>query len=106
MPTQDQPPSAQSTNIPVPTEGSSNHQRHRITKWTGSHPQSQIIGDPSDGVKTRATTIFCLFPSFVSMIEPKEVSEVLEDPYWIESMQDELLQFERNQVWTLVHLPE
>ena len=40
------------------------------------------------------------------MIEPKRVSKALEDPFWIEVMQDEIFQFERNQVWTLVPLPE
>ena len=40
------------------------------------------------------------------MIEPKKVSEALEDPFWIDAMQDELLQFERNRVCTLVPLPE
>ncbi|KAJ9544131.1 hypothetical protein OSB04_023838 [Centaurea solstitialis] len=56
-------------------------------KWTKDHPQSQIIGEPSAGVKTRATANFYLFCCFV------------------EAMQDELLQFERNLVWTLTPLP-
>ena len=38
VPTQDLQPSAQSKNIPVPTEEISNDQPHRITKWTRSHP--------------------------------------------------------------------
>ena len=84
--TQDQQSYAYSTNIPVPPEGNSNDQLHRITKWTRSHPQSQIMGDPSNAVKTRATANFCLFRSFVSIIEPKKVSEALEDPFWIEAM--------------------
>ena len=101
IPSQDQQPSTQSTNIPVTQEGISHDQSHRITKWTRSHPQSQIIGDPSDAVKTRATIGFYLFSYFVSMIEPKKVSEALEDQFWIEAMQDELFQFERNRVWNL-----
>ncbi|KAI3735686.1 hypothetical protein L6452_15194 [Arctium lappa] len=36
--------------------------------------------------------------------KPKKISEALEDPNWVEAMQDELLQFERNEVWTLVPL--
>ena len=74
-------------------------------KWTKDHPHSQIIGDPSEGVKTRATANICLFSCFVSVIEPKKVSEALADPFWVDAMQDELLQFERNHVWTLVELP-
>ncbi|XP_024965815.1 pectinesterase inhibitor 10-like [Cynara cardunculus var. scolymus] len=37
---------------------------HHVSKWTQSHPQSQIIGEPSAGVRTRATTNFCLFTSY------------------------------------------
>jgi len=35
---QNQQPSAQSTNVPVHQEGISNDQPHRVTKWTRSHP--------------------------------------------------------------------
>ncbi|GJR98747.1 putative ribonuclease H-like domain-containing protein [Tanacetum coccineum] len=37
--------------------------------------------------------------------EPKKVIQSLEDPSWIEAMQEELLQFELQKVWTLVDLP-
>ena len=37
---------------------------------------------------------------------PKKVDEALEDEYWIMSMQAELNQFERNQVWELVPRPD
>ncbi|GJS92276.1 putative ribonuclease H-like domain-containing protein [Tanacetum coccineum] len=38
-------------------------------------------------------------------IEPKKVIHALIDPRWIKAMQDELLQFKLQQVWTLVDLP-
>ncbi|KAI3758667.1 hypothetical protein L6452_06238 [Arctium lappa] len=88
------------------TEFSNDH-LPRMIKWTKSHPQSQIIGDASDKVQTRSSTAnFCFYTNFVSIIEPKKISKALEDPNWVESMQDELLQFERNEVWTLVPLPK
>ena len=93
-------------HVPVSIEENSNDQLHRMTKWIRSHPKSQIIGDPSGGVKPRAFANFCLFSSFVSMVEPKRVCEALEDLFWIETMQGELLQFEINQVWTFVPLLE
>nr|GEY46864.1 retrovirus-related Pol polyprotein from transposon TNT 1-94 [Tanacetum cinerariifolium] len=37
--------------------------------------------------------------------EPKRVHQVLKDPSWIESMQEELLQFKMQKVWILVDLP-
>ncbi|KAJ9566338.1 LOW QUALITY PROTEIN: hypothetical protein OSB04_002304 [Centaurea solstitialis] len=37
-------------------------------------------------------------------LKPKKVYNALVDPFWVEAMQDELTQFDRNQVWTLVPL--
>nr|GEW59075.1 copia protein [Tanacetum cinerariifolium] len=44
----------------------------------------------------------CLFVDFLSKKEPKKVSEALKHPGWVDVMQDELNQFARNKVWTLV----
>ncbi|GJR91056.1 putative ribonuclease H-like domain-containing protein [Tanacetum coccineum] len=46
----------------------------------------------------------CLFACFLSQNEPKKVIQALEDPSWIEAMQEELLQFQLQKVWTLVKL--
>ncbi|GJS92658.1 retrovirus-related pol polyprotein from transposon TNT 1-94 [Tanacetum coccineum] len=93
---------------------------------TSSHPVPQdrwsrdqhielvnIIGDPGEGMLTRsmaakltaASASECLFADFLSEIEPKKVSEALKHPGWIDAMQEELNQFYRNKVWTLVPLP-
>ncbi|GJX98454.1 retrovirus-related pol polyprotein from transposon TNT 1-94, partial [Tanacetum coccineum] len=40
-----------------------------------------------------------------SKMEPKKVIQALEDTSWIEAMQEELLQFQLQKVWTLVNLP-
>ncbi|GJU08841.1 putative ribonuclease H-like domain-containing protein [Tanacetum coccineum] len=47
----------------------------------------------------------CLFACFLSQEEPKKVIHALKDPSWIEAMQDELLEFKLQKVWTLVDLP-
>ncbi|GKE92860.1 putative ribonuclease H-like domain-containing protein [Tanacetum coccineum] len=47
----------------------------------------------------------CLFACFLSQVEPNKVIQALADPNWIEAMQDELLQFKLQKVWTLVDLP-
>ncbi|GJT25452.1 retrovirus-related pol polyprotein from transposon TNT 1-94 [Tanacetum coccineum] len=47
----------------------------------------------------------CLFIDFLSKEEPKKVSETLQHPAWVDAMQDELNQFARNKVWTLVPVP-
>ncbi|GJU95200.1 retrovirus-related pol polyprotein from transposon TNT 1-94 [Tanacetum coccineum] len=53
---------------------------------------------------TAALASECLFVDFLFEIEPKKVSEALKHPRWIDAMQEELNQFYRNKVWTLVPL--
>nr|GFC94481.1 retrovirus-related Pol polyprotein from transposon TNT 1-94 [Tanacetum cinerariifolium] len=48
----------------------------------------------------------CLFLCFLSQVEPKKVSDALQDPSWVEAMQEELLQFKIQNVWTLVDCPK
>ncbi|GKB02004.1 putative ribonuclease H-like domain-containing protein, partial [Tanacetum coccineum] len=47
----------------------------------------------------------CLFACFISQIEPKKISQALEDESWVDAMQEELLQFKIQKVWILVDLP-
>ncbi|KAJ9545044.1 hypothetical protein OSB04_024751 [Centaurea solstitialis] len=76
-------------------------------KWTRAHPLYNVIGDVNDGVKTRsASANYCLYKSFLSVIEPKNVSQALEDSDWLLAMQEELLQFKRNKVYRLVPRPQ
>ena len=59
--------------------------------------------DLNSGVQTRSRLKnFCAFNAFLSLMEPKNINEALTDSDWIVAMQDELHQFERNQVWHLV----
>ncbi|GJX92331.1 copia protein [Tanacetum coccineum] len=48
----------------------------------------------------------CMYALTVSTIEPKNIKEAMADHSLIESMQDELNQFERLQVWELIPRPE
>ena len=45
---------------------------------------------------------FCGHFAFVSIIEPTKVDEAFMESEWIQAMQDELHQFELNNVWELV----
>ncbi|GAU49115.1 hypothetical protein TSUD_406900 [Trifolium subterraneum] len=72
----------------------------------GSHPPDQIIGKPTDGVRTRFS--FKENESnlaLISQIEPKSIGEAIIDKSWVEAMEEELLQFEKNQVWSLIPFP-
>ena len=65
--------------------------------------KDKIIGDIDKGVSTiRKLNNFCEHVAFVSQVEPKNVNDVLNDSSWIIAMQDELNQFTRNDVWSLV----
>ena len=70
------------------------------------HPLDNIIGDISKGLTTRhSLKDACNNMAFVSLIEPKNLNEAIIDEHWIIAMQEELNQFERNQVWELVDKP-
>nr|GEX99251.1 hypothetical protein [Tanacetum cinerariifolium] len=72
--------------------------------------QKQVIGEPYRPVLTRnqlkTDGDMCIFALTVSIMEPKLVKEALTDPAWIESMQKELHQFIRLDVWELVSSPD
>ena len=46
-----------------------------------------------------------MFNSFVSKVEPKTVNIALDHSDWVQAMQDELNEFERNKVWRLIPTP-
>jgi hypothetical protein len=72
-----------------------------------NHPVDQILGDISKGVTTHSCLAnFCEHYSFVSSIEPFRVEEALQDPDWVLAMQEELNNFKRNEVWSLVPRPK
>ncbi|GKC61989.1 putative ribonuclease H-like domain-containing protein, partial [Tanacetum coccineum] len=70
-----------------------------------STPNTRIHKDHSLEGKSHKDLHTCLFACFLSQEEPKKVIQALKDPSWIEAMQEDLLQFKLQQVWTLVDLP-
>nr|GFB00652.1 hypothetical protein [Tanacetum cinerariifolium] len=91
------------------------------------HPKSQIISPVDTSVQTRtkskemeeqsfiatihqktdpALLQFCLFSCFLSQEEPKKIFDSLQDPSWLEAMQEELLQIKIQNVWSLVYCPK
>ena len=66
-----------------------------------------MLGSIKKGVTTRSQLRnFCAHNAFVSCVEPQKVFEALEDPDWLEAMHDELNNFKRNKVWSLVERPK
>nr|GFC34046.1 retrovirus-related Pol polyprotein from transposon TNT 1-94 [Tanacetum cinerariifolium] len=77
--------------------------------WTKDHPLEQVIGNPSQSIRTRrqleSDAEMCMFALTVSQTKPKNIKEAMADSAWIESMQEELHQFDRLDVWELVDRP-
>nr|GEY42964.1 uncharacterized mitochondrial protein AtMg00810-like [Tanacetum cinerariifolium] len=75
-------------------------------RWTKDHPLEHVIGNPSQSIRTRCQLEsdgeMCIFALTVSRTEPKNIKEAMADSAWIESMQEELHQFDRLDVWELV----
>ncbi|GJR90503.1 putative ribonuclease H-like domain-containing protein [Tanacetum coccineum] len=69
------------------------------TRINKDHPIELIIGDLHSAPLTRRMSQQNLEEHCLKVIQ------ALEDPSWIEAMQEELLQFELQKVWTLVDLP-
>jgi hypothetical protein len=71
------------------------------------HPVNNILGHIKKGVTTRSRVAnFCQHYSFVSSIEPLKIEDALCNPDWMVTMQEELKNFKRNQVWSLVERPK
>ncbi|GKF10132.1 putative ribonuclease H-like domain-containing protein, partial [Tanacetum coccineum] len=68
------------------------------TRIHKDHPEDQIIRDFNSAIQTRR--MIKIFDKHAM-----KVIQALKDPRWIEAMQEELLQFQLQKVWTLVKLP-
>ena len=67
------------------------------------HDKEDIIREINEDVRTRRQMANLIsYTCYTSQIEPKKVEEALNDEFWVLVMQEELNQFERNEVWTLV----
>nr|GEW00592.1 putative ribonuclease H-like domain-containing protein [Tanacetum cinerariifolium] len=96
------------------------------TRISKDHSLDNVIGDMQSGVQTKRMTVTtdehgfisaiyeekghvdlhtCLFACFLSQEEPKRITNALKDLAWVEAMQEKLLRFHLQKVWTLVDLP-
>ena len=88
-------------------QGESSQDLPKDWKFVINHPQDQIIGNPSSGVRTRSSLRnICNNLAFISQIEPKNINDALVDENWMIAMQEELNQFERSEMWKLVPRPQ
>nr|GEY79657.1 retrovirus-related Pol polyprotein from transposon TNT 1-94 [Tanacetum cinerariifolium] len=93
-------------SIVQPDHKISQHNR----KWTKDHSLHNIIGQLSRPVSTwlqfHEQAFFCYYDAFLTSMEPKTYKEALTQSCWIETMQEELNELERLEVWELVPRPD
>ena len=76
-----------------------------------NHPPEVIVGNMNELTLRKRTVDKCVanfvsYSCYLSQVEPIKAKETLQDESLVEAMHDELLQFQRNDVWTLVPRPE
>ncbi|GJT51943.1 hypothetical protein Tco_0978100 [Tanacetum coccineum] len=73
-----------------------------IGRRTKDHPIANVIGDPSRFVSTRkqlqTDAMWCYFDAFLTSVEPKNFKQAMNEPSWIDAMQEEIHEFERLEV--------
>jgi hypothetical protein len=88
----------------VEGEVASRREPHRRVQV--DHPTSRIIGDMNERttrLMVRNNSHFS-HAAFVATFEPKDIGHTLSDHNWLNSMHQDLENFERNQVWEFVDL--
>nr|GFB79317.1 Gag-Pol polyprotein [Tanacetum cinerariifolium] len=77
---------------PIPTNSSSHATNILITSQDVDelNPNAMVDGNTN---QLRSDGDMCMYALTMSSLEPKNVKEAMTDPAWIESMQEELLQF-------------
>ena len=76
-----------------------------------NHPPKVIVENMNELTLRKCTVDKCVanfgsYSCYLSQVELTKVEEALQDERWVEAMHDELLQFQKNDVWTLVPRPE
>ena len=72
-----------------------------------NHPPEVIMRNINELTLRKRTVNRCVanfvsYSYYLLQVEPTKVEEALQDESWVEAMHDELLQFQRNNVWTLI----
>jgi hypothetical protein len=73
-----------------------------------AHPPQQIIGNLNERVthSLRSAHLSCFSNTlFITLFEPRDVGHALSNLSWVNVIHEELENFERNHVQTLVNLP-
>nr|GFC07287.1 Gag-Pol polyprotein [Tanacetum cinerariifolium] len=95
-------------NVPIPTNSSSHATNIPITSQDVDelNPNAMVDGNTFVNPFANPSTSTATASSSHQNVDPSNVKEAMTDPAWIESIQEELLQFRRMDVWVLVPIPD
>ena len=96
-----------SADITTSPDSESHEEKGPSSRIKQNHPLEDIMGNMNELTLRKHTVDKCvanfvLYSCYLSQVEPTKVEEALQDESWVEAMHDELLKFQRNDVWTLV----
>ena len=100
-----------SADITTSPDSESHKEKGPSSRIKQNHPPEDIVGNLNELTLRKHTIDKCVanfvsYSCYLSQVEPTKVEEALQDESWVEAMHDELLQFQRNDVWILVPRPE
>ena len=98
-------------DIPTSPDFESHEEKGPSSRVKLNQPPEVIVGNMNELTLRKLTVDKCVanfvsYFCYLSQVEPMKVEEAIQDESWVEAMHDELLQFQRNDVWTLVPRPE
>ena len=96
-----------SANMPTSHDSKSHEEKGPSSRIKLNHPPKVIGGNMNELTLRKSTVDKCVanfvsYSCYLSQVEPTKVEEALQDEIWGKAMHDELLQFQRNDFWTLV----
>ena len=100
-----------SADTPISPDFESHEEKGPSFRINLNHPPKVIVGNMNELTLRKRTVDKCVanfvsYSCYLSQVELTKVEEALQDESWVEAIHDELLQFQRNDVWTLVPRPE
>ncbi|GJW45079.1 putative reverse transcriptase domain-containing protein [Tanacetum coccineum] len=65
-------------------------------------PNEDSTSHGSSSNQLETDSMWCYFDAFLTLVEPKNFKQAMNEPSWINAMQEEIHEFERLEVWELV----
>ncbi|GKA73800.1 retrovirus-related pol polyprotein from transposon TNT 1-94 [Tanacetum coccineum] len=75
---------------------------HEDSTSQGTSSNVRQIQTPLNTLQLETNAMWYYFDAFLTSIEPKKFKQVMTEPSWIDAMQEEIHEFERQEVWELV----